>query len=112
MMPVYTVHAPAASGTDLRATDSFAFVRDGFHFGAALLGPIWLARHRLWLALLGWIVGEVIATDPVSLGYLTGKFGPEVAHKAEYAAAAVGAVLVLVVGGLWRRSRQKPESAV
>jgi YjbE family integral membrane protein len=59
-------------------------------------------------ALLGWIVGEVIATDPVSLGYLTGKFGPEVAHKAEYAAAAVGAVLVLVVGGLWRRSRQKP----
>lgn len=59
-------------------------------------------------ALLGWIVGEVIATDPVSLGYLTGKFGPEVAHKAEYAAAAFGAVLVLVVGGLWRRSKQKP----
>jgi hypothetical protein len=56
MMPVYTVHAPAAGGTDLRATDGFAFVRDGFHFGAALLGPIWLARHRLWLALLGWIV--------------------------------------------------------
>jgi hypothetical protein len=56
MMPVYTVHAPAAGGTDLGATDSFAFIRDSFHFGAALLGPIWLARHRLWLALIGWIV--------------------------------------------------------
>jgi YjbE family integral membrane protein len=58
-------------------------------------------------ALLGWIVGEVIATDPVSLGYLTAKFGPEGAHKIEYAAAALGAVLVLVVGGLWRRSKAK-----
>jgi len=59
-------------------------------------------------ALLGWIVGDVISTDPVSVGYLTGKFGPEVAHKVEYAAAALGAVLVLLVGGLWRRSKQKP----
>ena len=63
-------------------------------------------------ALLGWIVGEVIATDPVSVGYLTGKYGPEVAHKIEYIAAAVGAVLVLVVGGLWRRSRAPAESEV
>ena len=39
-----------------RAADSFAFVRDGFHFWAALLGPIWLLWHRLWLALIGWIV--------------------------------------------------------
>ena len=61
-------------------------------------------------ALLGWIVGEVIATDPVSVGYLTGKFGPEVAHKVEYGAAALGAVLVLIVGGLWRRSKQPVES--
>ena len=63
-------------------------------------------------ALLGWIVGEVIATDPVSVGYLTGKFGPEVAHKVEYAAAALGAVLVLLVGGAWRRSRATAVSEV
>lgn len=63
-------------------------------------------------ALLGWIVGEVIATDPVSVGYLTGKFGPEVAHKVEYAAAALGAVLVLLVGGAWRRSRARVETEV
>src|SRR4051794_17577110 len=55
-MPVYTVHAPATSGADLRATDGFVFVRDGFHFWAAVFGPIWLIWHRLWLALIGWIV--------------------------------------------------------
>ena len=55
-MPVYTVHAPAGDGADLRATDRFAFVRDGFHVWATLLGVVWLAWHRLWLALIGWIV--------------------------------------------------------
>jgi hypothetical protein len=55
-MPVYTVHAPVTSSADIRATDRFAFVRDGFHVWAALLGPMWLAWHRLWLALIGWVV--------------------------------------------------------
>jgi hypothetical protein len=55
-MPVYTVHVPVTNGADLTATDKFAFVRDGFHFWAAVAGVIWLAWHRLWLALIGWIV--------------------------------------------------------
>ncbi|MBR0799907.1 DUF2628 domain-containing protein [Bradyrhizobium jicamae] len=55
-MPVYTVHAPTGNGADLAATDKFAFVRDGFHFWAAVASVIWLAWHRLWLALFGWIV--------------------------------------------------------
>jgi hypothetical protein len=55
-MPVYTVHAPVTNGAGLTATDKFAFVRDGFHFWAAVAGVIWLAWHRLWLALVGWIV--------------------------------------------------------
>jgi hypothetical protein len=55
-MPVYTLHAPTADNADIAATDRFAFVRDGFRFWAALLGPLWLAWHRLWLALIGWIV--------------------------------------------------------
>jgi hypothetical protein len=55
-MPVYTVHAPAGNNADICATDRFAFVRDGFHVWAALLGVVWLAWHRLWLALIGWIV--------------------------------------------------------
>jgi YjbE family integral membrane protein len=63
-------------------------------------------------ALLGWIVGEVIATDPVSVGYLTNNYGAAVAHKVEYAAAAFGAVLVLIVGGLWRRAKAPTVSDV
>ncbi|WP_298106610.1 DUF2628 domain-containing protein [Bradyrhizobium sp.] len=55
-MPVYTVHAPVVSNLDFRATDRFAFVRDGFHVWAAILGVVWLAWHRLWLAMIGWIV--------------------------------------------------------
>ena len=38
-MPVYTVHAPVNNGADLAATDKFTFVRDGFHFWAALCEP-------------------------------------------------------------------------
>jgi len=55
-MPVYTVHAPSPGGADLRATDKFVFVRDGFHVWAMIFGPLWLLWNRLWLALIGWIV--------------------------------------------------------
>src|ERR1700758_2072609 len=44
------------NNADIRATDRFAFVRDGFHVWAALLGVVWLAWHRLWLALIGWVI--------------------------------------------------------
>src|ERR1700712_5614563 len=54
-MPVYTVHAPVTTHAGARASDRFAFVRDGFHIWAALAGVIWLAWHRLWLALIGCI---------------------------------------------------------
>jgi hypothetical protein len=50
------VHGPTTNGADFATTDRFAFVRDGFHFWAAVLGVVWLAWHRLWLALLGWII--------------------------------------------------------
>jgi hypothetical protein len=62
MMPVFTVHAPSATAADLRATDKFTFVRDGFHFWAMVLGPLWLIWNRLWLALIGWIIA-VLAID-------------------------------------------------
>jgi YjbE family integral membrane protein len=57
-------------------------------------------------ALLGWIVGEVIATDPAVEHYIVDQFGTEAAHRIELVAATVGLVLVLVVGGLWRRSKE------
>ena len=72
-MPVYTVHAPAGNGADLAATDQFTFVRDGFHFWAAALTVIWLAWHRLWLALIGWIALTVaIQFGLVALGVSNG----------------------------------------
>ena len=55
-MPVFTVHAPVTVDGADEATDRFVFVRDGFHFWAALTGPFWLAFHRLWLALAGYLV--------------------------------------------------------
>jgi hypothetical protein len=60
-MPVYTVHAPTANA-GIAALERFAFVRDGFHFWAAVFGPLWLVWHRLWLALIGWIV-VILAVD-------------------------------------------------
>jgi Protein of unknown function (DUF2628) len=63
-MPVYTVHAPLAAGADPRSTDRFVFIRDGFHLWAAVLGAVWLAWHRLWLAMLGWAV-LMIALDVI-----------------------------------------------
>ena len=71
-MPVYTVHAPVKADAGFRATDRFAFVRDGFHFWAFVLGPVWLAWHRLWLALIGWIV-VVAAIDFVMMALGIGR---------------------------------------
>ena len=60
-MPVYTVHAPrAASQQPFGATDRFVFVRDGFYVWAFLAGFFWLIYHRLWLALLGYIVLSIV----------------------------------------------------
>ena len=68
-MPVYTIHAPAADSAETRlAADRFVFVRDGFHIWAFLFGPLWLAAHRLWLALLGYVA--VIAAVELALSQL------------------------------------------
>jgi len=81
--------------------------------GAALIMSL-LDRFPILIwagaALLGWIVGEVIATDPVSVGFLTASYGAKVAHQVAIGAAIAGAVLVLVVGGVWRRSKAVVES--
>ena len=53
-MPIYTVHEPRRNGGDrdddtLAHTVRFQFVRDGFHFWAFLLAPLWMLRHLMWL---------------------------------------------------------------
>jgi YjbE family integral membrane protein len=82
--------------------------------GAALIMTL-LDRYPILIwagaALLGWIVGEVIVTDPVLQGYLEPKFGAQAFHYIELSAALLGAILVLVVGGMWRRSKQSAGAA-
>jgi hypothetical protein len=56
-MAVYTVHEPPRLNDDvLRRTDRFAFVRDGFSWPAFLFAPLWMVRHRLWLALIVYLL--------------------------------------------------------
>ena len=57
-MPTYTVHAPPPRQDETTsAPERFEFVRDGFHFWAFVLAPLWLLLHRLWLAFVIYVVG-------------------------------------------------------
>ena len=53
--------APRQRRDTLAHTARFVFVRDGFHFWAFLLAPLWMLRHRLWLEFIAYllIVGGV-----------------------------------------------------
>jgi hypothetical protein len=57
-MPTYTVHAPSppVSGSS-HGLEQFVFVRDGFHFWAFVLAPLWLLLHRLWIAFFIYAAG-------------------------------------------------------
>lgn len=55
-MPTFTIHQPPPrKGEAVASPERFAFVRDGFHFWAFLLAPLWLLLHGLWLALFGYL---------------------------------------------------------
>jgi len=82
-------------------------------------------------ALLGWIAGDVIASDPAlepKLNALfSGPFGSRLdsllasinvahGHSADFVLAVLGVIVVLVVGGIWRRRAlarmAHPETAI
>jgi len=53
----YTVHEPSDGPRDrFERAEALVFVRDGFSWMAALLTPFWMIAHRLWLALIGYLV--------------------------------------------------------
>src|ERR1051325_10920404 len=57
-MKIYTVHEPNPRRDEIASDpDRFRFVRDGFHFWAFLLGPVWMLWHRLWLVLVIFLLG-------------------------------------------------------
>jgi hypothetical protein len=56
-MRIYTVHEPPRRDDELVAhTARFQFVRDGFHFWAFLLAPLWMLRHRMWLEFVAYLL--------------------------------------------------------
>ena len=76
--------------------------------GAALLATmIDRLPILIWAgaALLGWIAGQTMATDPAISARLA-VFGGAVARQVEFAASAAAAVLAIAAGGLWQRLRQ------
>jgi YjbE family integral membrane protein len=60
--------------------------------------------------LLGWIAGDVIATDPVVIGALTHHFSDSAAEAVEWGAAIMGAILVVVAAAIWRHLAARPAS--
>jgi YjbE family integral membrane protein len=76
--------------------------------GAALVAVL-LDRFPvlMWAgaALLGWIGGQAMATDPVFSARFAA-LGGTVARQVEFAASVSGAALAIAAGGLWQRWRQ------
>ena len=74
--------------------------------GAALIMALF-ARFPIlvWAgaALLGWVAGGTIATDPALSGHLAASIGATLTRHVEIAAPVTGAALVIAAGGLWRR---------
>ena len=80
--------------------------------GAALIASL-LDRFPILVwggaALLGWIAGGVIATDPVIWARLVGAYGVRGASMIEYAAASAGIAVAVAAGWVWRHSRRASE---
>jgi Protein of unknown function (DUF2628) len=58
-MPTFTVHEPPPrkkATESVSAPERFVFVRDGFHFWAFVLAPVWLLVRKQWLAFFIYVV--------------------------------------------------------
>ena len=105
-MRMYTVHEPPRRDDELLAhTARFRFVRDGFHFWAFLLAPLWMLRHRLWLEFI------VYALLLAGLTFALSRLG-----VAETAGAWVALLLAILIGveasslRRWKLSRKGYEN--
>ena len=69
-MAVFTVHEPRPRKNESEAApERYRFVRDGFHFWAFLLGPLWMLWRRMWLVLLMYVIcGTAIQIALYKLG--------------------------------------------
>jgi hypothetical protein len=56
-MLTFTVHEqPNPPADRIDRAEKVVFVKDGFSWMAALFAPLWMLVHRLWWALLGYVV--------------------------------------------------------
>lgn len=90
--------------------------------GLAISIPMVIAGSAIILALLerfpvlvwggagvlGWVAGDIFASDPMVLGIFSG-YSPE---RVELVAKVLGATLVLMAGYIWRRYKLPAESEV
>ncbi len=94
-MSTFTVHAPPLKAGESADPERFVFVRDGFYFWAFVLAPLWLLLHRLWLALVGYILLAIV------IGAIS-----RLAGVPDGAGFAVGVLIALLIGfeagTLWR----------
>jgi hypothetical protein len=76
-MLTFTVHESHNPPSDrIDRAEGLIFVRDGFSWGGALLAPLWMLAHRLWLPLLGYVIAGVLIelvreSDIVASGWVT-----------------------------------------
>jgi YjbE family integral membrane protein len=100
--------AAAARGDNLLLAIGLAISIPLLVAGAALIAAL-LDRFPIliWLgaALLGWIAGETIASDPAVTSRLA-SLGDAAVRQVEFAGAAAGAALAVAAGGLWQRLRE------
>src|ERR1700730_18153848 len=87
-MSVYTVHIPPSTRRgSASGPERFVFVRDGFSWWAFLLAPLWMLWHRMWLGMIGYVVGAGAIEGPV-----------RVCGAAGTPATLIGILLGLLVG--------------
>jgi len=74
--------------------------------GAALIAAL-LDRFPVFVwggaALLGWIAGETIVTDPALFAHIATALGATLTRQLELAGSVSGAFLAIAAGGLWQR---------
>jgi hypothetical protein len=87
-MAVYTVYQPPLRAGDSESDPArFAFVRDGFYWSAFFFAVLWMLWHRLWLALIGYLVVAALLAGGVKL-----------VGGSTTASVVVGLLLALLVG--------------
>lgn len=85
-MRFFTIHErPGKAGGD----DDLLAVKTGFSWWAAVVPPLWLLRHRLWLGFVAYMVFSTIFGLALELGDI-----------ADPAATAIGLALSLLLGAM------------